>query len=41
MPPGVRYDALNWEIQHKGKFRGYCQTLLGAFQSLPVENAQL
>lgn len=30
----VRADELNWEIRHKGKFRGYYGTIASAFQAL-------
>jgi len=31
----VRVDALNWQIQYKGKSRGYFGDLCNAFKALP------
>ena len=31
----VRSDALNWEIQYQGKFKGYYGRILDALKALP------
>jgi hypothetical protein len=31
----IRADALNWEIQYKGRFCGYFGDLFNAFKALP------
>lgn len=32
-----RSDALNWEVQYQGKFRGYYGSLVAAMKSLPSQ----
>lgn len=33
----VRADELNWEVQFKGKFKGYFGRLIDAFRALPAK----
>jgi hypothetical protein len=33
----IRVDELNWEIQFKGKFKGYYPTISSALKALPAK----